>query len=281
MRGLVSVVIPVYNASHFLEDAFDSVINQTYRNIEIIAVDDCSYDGSESILKEYVKKGKIKLIVNKSNLGDAASRNRGLLEITGEYYAPMDADDICLPGRILKEVEFLQNHKECVLVGGQAVYIDEHSKYLGTSNYPTKISNIATHVWRRNPVAHSSVLTRSDLVKRVGTYSGELRTCSDYDLWLRLIKYGYLANLGEVVIKYRLHPNQMSQYDYSHLLRTTTLLQNKYKHLYNHKANLVDKIYSTIYWILLKIPSKTSNRIVNYFRSLSRFIGGLGKGTHD
>jgi len=281
MTGLVSVVVPVYNASHFLKDALDSVINQTYRNVEIIAVDDCSNDGSEFMLGEYAKKGKVKLIVNKSNLGDAASRNRGLLEITGEYYAPMDADDVCLPDRILKEVEFLRNHKECVLVGGQAVYIDEHAKYLGRSNYPTKISSIGAHIWRGNPVAHSSVLTRSDLVKKVGLYNGELRTCSDYDLWLRLLKYGYMANLEEAVIKYRLHPNQMSQYDYGHLLITTTLLQDKYKRLYGHKDNLVDRIYSGIYWILLKFPSKVSNRVVNWCRRFSKFVGGLGKDVYD
>ena len=281
MRDLVSIVIPVYNASRFLKEALESVFNQIYSNIEIIVVDDCSNDGSEYALREYAEKGKIKLVVNKTNLGDATSRNRGLAEITGEYYAPMDADDICLPDRILKEVEFLENHKECVLVGGQIVYINEHSKYLGTSNYPTKIKSIASHLWRRNPVAHSSVLTRSVLVKKVGMYNGELRTCSDYDLWLRLLKYGHMANLGEVVIKYRLHPNQMSQYDYSHLLKTTILLQTKYKRLYGHKDNLVDKIYSSIYWVLLKVPSKVSNKVVNYCRGFSRFIGGLGKDPHD
>ena len=281
VKPLVSVVLPVYNARPFLNEAVESIFRQSYSNIELVVIDDCSCDGSESLLKEYADKGKIKLIVNRSNLGDAASRNRGLMEISGKYYAAMDADDVCLPDRILKEVGFLQNHQECVLVGGQAVYIDKHSNYLGTSNYPTEMNAVAAHVWRRNPVAHSSILTRSDLVKKVGMYCGELRTCSDYDLWLRLLKYGYLANLKEPVIKYRLHSNQMSQYDYSHLLRTTALLQNKYKRLYGHKDNLVDKIYSAVYWVLLKFPSKVSNKVVNWCRRLSRYIGALGKRPYD
>jgi len=279
MNPKVSVVIPVYNAELFVAEAIESILNQTYNNIEVIVVNDASTDSTGLILTGFVDR--VKIITNKVNMGDPASRNRGITASSGYYYASMDADDVCLPDRILKEVEFIQSHEDCILVGGQAVYIDALGNILGFSNYPTKEEVIKRHIWRRNPVAHSSVLTRMDLVKRVGMYDESLRTCSDYDLWLRLLHFGYAGNLREAVIKYRIHSNQITQYDYTNLLKTTAFLQNKYKNLYNHKDNFVDRVYACGYWLLLKIPSKASNRIVNFFRKLARCLGVLRRQFYD
>ena len=279
MNPKVSVVIPVYNSELFIAEAIESVLNQTYNNIELIVVNDCSTDKTADILNNY--SGKINIITNERNIGVSLSRNRGLSEMTGEYFAPLDADDVCLPYRLSKGVEFLQSNKSCVLVGGQVSYIDSHSKCLGTSNYPTTEEEVTAHIWRRNPIAHSSLLARAELVKSLGMYDSSLEVCEDYDLLFRLLRHGYLANLSEVVVKYRLHDSQLTQCKYATLLKTTVFLQNKYKNLYNHKDNFVDGVYACGYWFLLKTPSKASNRIVNFFRKLARYLGVLRRRFYD
>ena len=119
---LVSVIIPAYNANGFLSDAINSILNQTYKNLEIIIVDDGSTDETPKILKIFAKKDqRIKIIRNKRNLNIANSLNIGIKSAKGNYIARMDADDISLPHRIKNQMNYLHKHPEIVILGVKSI----------------------------------------------------------------------------------------------------------------------------------------------------------------
>ena len=115
---LVSVIIPCYNAEKYLRESVESIINQSYPNLEIICIDDCSTDSTLAILEELASRdARVKVLHNSRNMKIASSLNRGLEYSTGEYIARMDADDIALPKRIEKQVDYLEKNKETDICG--------------------------------------------------------------------------------------------------------------------------------------------------------------------
>ena len=132
---LVSVIMSVYNGEKYLVQAIDSILNQTYQNFEFIIIDDCSTDNSSHILQEYAQKdSRIKIIKKEKNIGIKGfikNLNLGISIAKGKYIARMDADDISLPERFQKQVDFLENNPEITLVGAQLNLINEQNKITG------------------------------------------------------------------------------------------------------------------------------------------------------
>ena len=109
-KGLVSIVVPVYNAERYLKDTLQTVLDQTYEKWELLLVDDCSTDTSVEIIKTYKDK-RIKLILQEKNSGAAVTRNRGIVEATGEYIAFLDADDIWMQNKLKNQIQFMKEKK--------------------------------------------------------------------------------------------------------------------------------------------------------------------------
>jgi len=131
-QPLVSVIMPAFNAELFIADAIESIISQTYRNWELIAVDDGSTDATKQIIRNLANKNnKIKPIYLRKNHGESAAANIGFSKTKDQYIARIDADDIAHPERLTKQVKFLQNHPDYVLVGSQADIIDEYNQIIG------------------------------------------------------------------------------------------------------------------------------------------------------
>lgn len=210
-KPLVSFVICEHNTPiEYFREAILSVVNQTYKNIEIIIVNDKTKIDLSN--EELLKDPRIIIINNNQNLGLAASRNIGISYSKGEYIAIMDTDDICFPKRIEKQVNYMEKHKDVICAGSyvqlfgkknlkQRFIIPNNEKYrcmLFFGNYPTLI----------NP---SSILRKSALIMNDIKYNEELKTAEDYMMWVTLSDIGKVKMIKKILLKYRIRDGQMTE----------------------------------------------------------------------
>jgi len=227
-KPLVSVVMPVYNGEKFLRYSIKSILNQTYRNFEFIIIDDGSTDNSLKIIKDYQKiDNRIKIIINKKNLGQSRSLKIGLKIAEGEYYSKMDQDDISDKKRLEKEVEFLEINKDYIVVGSNLEIIDEKNETIGYRFYPQNYEEIKKLIIFKSPFAYPSVMIRLPTLKKI-YYDDNFLYCEDYDLWFKLLKYGKGKNLPDFLLKYRVNRNQVKSKRLKIQLKETIQVQRKY-----------------------------------------------------
>jgi glycosyltransferase involved in cell wall biosynthesis len=199
---LVSVIITAYNAEKFIQEAIDSIINQTYSNWELILINDFSSDRTGAFFTEIKKQdSRVKIITNSENLGRAKSRNRGLELAKGEYIAILDADDVSLTDRLEKQVTFLEKNTSIFLVGTGATKINEDGKVIGYHNPICSDIEVKKTLPMRNCIYHSSVMFRKTSVR----YREKFPFSQDYDFYLQLLAENKnLTNIPEKLLKYRI-----------------------------------------------------------------------------
>lgn len=199
-KPLISVVMPAYNASRFIGEAIDSVLNQTFTDFEFIIIDDCSTDDTWKIISGYKDK-RIRAFRNKGNSGVTVSLNAGLKHARGTYIARMDADDISLAKRFEKQVKVLEEGYD--VVGCSLVFIDFNGKRVGSRVYSNDISKV---IRIESPLAHPSVMFKRSFLDRVGVYDERYTASQDYDLWIRFYMNGAKThNLSSKLLLYRQH----------------------------------------------------------------------------
>lgn len=203
-RPLVSIVIPVYNMEQFVLECVNSILDQTYTNIELMIIDDASTDSTYSLLKS-LDDSRIVLIKNELNLGLAACVNAGIVRSNGKYIARMDGDDIAMPDRIQKQVSFLEQNTDVDIVG-TAMKSFGHSTYLHV--FPSTHAECKTQLLFNVCFGHPTVMMRKSIFKDASNfYNEELRQYSEeYELWTRLVDKFKFANLVEPLLKYRTFP---------------------------------------------------------------------------
>jgi GT2 family glycosyltransferase/glycosyltransferase involved in cell wall biosynthesis len=204
----VSVVMPVYNAGRYLAPAVESVLAQTFRDFEFIIVDDGSTDSSLEVLRAYEKQDARIRFISRPNTGLVGALNDGIAAARGEFIARMDADDVSLPARLERQVEILQSDAECLAVGSDVLFIDPEGAPLIRRNPPLQHAGIVAELLEGNGGAliHPSVVFRRDALVACGGYREEAIHLEDFDLYLRLMSHGRLANLPEALLLYRQHP---------------------------------------------------------------------------
>jgi glycosyltransferase involved in cell wall biosynthesis len=205
---LVSVIMPNYNCERYLSESIESILKQSFKNLEFIIVDDGSTDNSLKIIQKYAKLDKrIKVLVNKKNLGLIKTLNRALKFVKGKYVARMDADDVSLPLRIEKEYKFLHSNPDIFLIGTGVITMYENrvlGKKVIFESFPERVKKMAIS---NNPVAHGTWMFRNN--KKI-YYREKMLYCEDYDLILRLISEGYkISNLKEPLYLYRMRPTSI------------------------------------------------------------------------
>lgn len=206
----VSVVMSVYNGQAFLTEAVDSVLHQTSRDFEFIIIDDGSSDATSTILSRYeASDGRVRLLRHE-NKGRAVSLNIGIGIAQGKYIARMDADDIALPNRLQEQVDFMGRNPNVGILGGAFELMDSKGRILKAVWPPLEDSEIRELMLRFNPICHPTVMMRKDVALAVGGYRKALLDADDYDLWLRMSERSKLANLGRLVLRYRIHADQVS-----------------------------------------------------------------------
>jgi glycosyltransferase involved in cell wall biosynthesis len=208
---LVSVVMAVYNAERYIAQAVESILAQTFTDFEFLIIDDGSTDRSPDLLHAYAAQdGRIRLI-HQPNRGVSKTRNQLLHSARGELIAVMDADDIALPDRLAKQVEFLCCHPDVVCVGGAHDVIDNRGRLLTCLHLPEQDAEIQQAALAgHGSICHPAALMRRSAMLAVGGYDETLRSAHDLDLWLKLGEIGRLANLAEPVLRYRIHTQSVS-----------------------------------------------------------------------
>ena len=209
----VSVITVTYNRSDFIREAMDSIIAQSFKDWELIIVDDASTDNTKEIVDEYIKKGqRISYYRNDKNLGIAKTRNRGLELAKGEYIAPLDSDDIWLDiNKLRKQVEFLDINKDYCMLGGGIMRIDAESKPIKKVLFPVYDSLIRKIILQFNPFPQSTLLYRKSVALACGGYSDAFKICDDYDLWLKMGLKAKFTNIPQVLAGYRVHGGNITK----------------------------------------------------------------------
>lgn len=204
----VSIVMPVWNAQRFLREAVVSVLDQSFEDFELLAIDDGSTDASIAILEGCADR-RIR-IIHQGRRGLVEALNRGLKEARGRYVARMDADDISLPLRLERQVAYLDAHPSAGLVAPWAAVVDEGGIELGRILLPPRHEDLMRCLLLRNPIKHGSVMVRAETLGRVGRYRSDYGANEDYDLWRRIARHAELAGLPEVLYRYREHADSHS-----------------------------------------------------------------------
>jgi glycosyltransferase involved in cell wall biosynthesis len=199
----VTVLMPVYNGADFLRQAIDSILRQSYRDFELLVVNDGSTDSSREVLKSY-SDPRLILAENERNLGLIATLNRGLELARGEFVARMDQDDVSLPRRLEVQQAYLCKHPEVGLCGTWFRTMGEGKSRVVRP--PSAPLSVAAHAFTYCPIAHPSVMMRAALFSKFALrYDTNAPHAEDYDLWVRASRHFSLANVPKVLLHYRMH----------------------------------------------------------------------------
>lgn len=231
---LVSVIIPCYNAEKYISEAIGSIINQTYSNIEILCIDDCSKDNTLSMLREFEAiENRVRVYSNPINMQIAATLNVGLEHALGTYIARMDADDIAVHDRIEKQVNFLEAYPQIAICGGQCDVINEYGIQTGRIFYPLSDEELKPLLLFDSCFAHPTVMFRKSIYNSLGGYA-DMMPVEDVEYWTRMTIAGYkFANLPDVLLRYRCHSLQV------------TSTQNDYRKV--EKLKLLSSLYNSFH----------------------------------
>jgi glycosyltransferase involved in cell wall biosynthesis len=199
----ISVVMPVYNAAAYLEEAVRSILGQTFRDFEFIIINDGSTDGTASILKRYEKADNRIQVYHQENQGMISALNRGCQLARGQYIARMDADDVSLPQRLQRQLEYLDRHPQIGILGTWILNIDESGSMRGTWCPPTNPKMLKWTNFFGVCVSHSTTFMQREVVQKLDFYRPDAVHAEDVDLWLRASSITEFGNIPEVLGKYR------------------------------------------------------------------------------
>lgn len=226
MNPEVSVVLPVYNASLYLEEAIKSIIYQSFPRWELIIINDGSTDGSDEIIRRYLHDNRIKYIVHSRNEGIVKSLNEGIAASEGIFIARMDADDLSLPARLELQYDYMMKNPECVVCGTGYFLLKNNRKK--TIRVPVDNDYLKTQLFFSPCFCHPTVLIRKKLAGKDLFYAEEFRDAEDYELWIRLADKGTFSNLNEPLYIYRDHPHQISYLKHQKQMELRSRIREKY-----------------------------------------------------
>ena len=265
----VSVLMSVYNADKYVASAIESILNQTFKDFELIIVDDCSSDNSWDIIRKYKKIDKrIKAVRNKRNIGGCRTLNEGLRYVRGRYVARADNDDLSMPERLGKQFKFMEQHPEIGIVGGTMEIIQEDGLVIARRKYNISDSEIRKKIFRYSPFSHPLVMFRKSIIDLVGNYDPKYAPADDYDLYFRIGKKSKFANIPDVLLQYRNVGNSMT-HNLTRKMELATirvrLAHSKSKH---YKMSALDRLYTYMQFLsVFIVPGKLKINIFNKMRN--------------
>lgn len=200
----LTVLLPVFNGAQYITEAVESILMQTYTNFELLIINDGSTDDTLVILERLAARDFRVRVVSRENKGLIATLNQGLSLSSTDLIIRMDADDVALPNRLERQVAFMMAHPDVDVCGtGLVFYETGEEKHLPENHDALQVLALFN-----TPVFHPTVIMRKSSVLSVGGYSSHALCAEDFDLWERMLHAGFrLANLGEVLLRYRLHPD--------------------------------------------------------------------------
>jgi glycosyltransferase involved in cell wall biosynthesis len=216
--------MPVYNCAKYLREAVESILNQTFHEFEFIIVNDGSIDESLEILKEYANKDSRIKIVNQPNSGIVVALNRGVTEASGEWIFRLDADDVAMPERLSKQLNFVQDNDGVVLVGSGCIEVDKNGIAIKKHIYPQGHNDLIRHLENGKAFfPHSSAFFNKECIMKLGGYNRKFTGAEDLDMWLRIGETAPIACLQIPAVKLRKHPQMISNINQGRLQQVVGL----------------------------------------------------------
>jgi len=210
-RGLVSVIIPTYNRGALIRETIQSVVNQTYKSIEVLVIDDGSTDNTREIV-EYINDSRIKYCWFENSGLPAVARNRGLRIARGEYIAFQDSDDLWVLDKLQKQIDYLEKHRDIFLLYSQH-YIQKDGELIGVSPLTLKAGYIFHELYCSYnfiPIITVVMRNRGLANQYFNDEDKRLRAIEDYDLWLTIARSEKIGYIKEPLAIYRVHPGNIS-----------------------------------------------------------------------
>lgn len=270
----VSVIMPAHNATAFIKPAIESILNQTFKDFELIVVNDGSTDQTAGVVRGLAKTdSRIKLISYKHNKGESVAANIGFVQARGRYIARMDADDLSHPQRLEKQVAFLNKHPRFVVVGSQSWIIDEQSKIIGQKLFPLKHKQIYQEYGFLHPILHPSIMVRRSLLPWSDKlWANEGEPNDDYFTLFHLLSCGRFANLKQKLVSYRMHGNNKSlQNIKAKFINSSRIRFYAMKHLgYPFSGKMWFKLLTQAVFVLT-LPEWVTVGCYLYFRGMKPF----------
>lgn len=208
---LISVVMSVFNDAPYLDAAVRSIREQEFADFEFLIVNDGSTDGSTEILRAHAREDRRIRLIEQENRGLVASLNRAIGDARGRLVARMDGDDRSLPERFGRQVAYLQAKPDVGVVGAQIRLIDATGRRIKDAvDYPRDPAAFVAALHGKPVMSHPAAMIVRSHLEAVGGYRPQFRHCEDYDLWLRLSERTRLCSLDEILLEYRVNPDQVS-----------------------------------------------------------------------
>jgi glycosyltransferase involved in cell wall biosynthesis len=272
-KPLVSIIMPVYNAAQYVGDALKSITNGTYKNIEIICINDGSTDNSLKVLRDAAGLDPRIKVFNQENCGIVKTLNKAIDLANGDYIARMDADDICEPDRIELQLK--------LAIHSSADIISSSRKTFGSKTVlhetPTSHEEIIISLAIQNTITHPTVFCKQEVLKN-NKYSENHQYAEDYELWTRLAQNGYkFAGIKKSLLNYRLHANQVSKIHQKKQQEIDTEIKINHIKWLSININSIDKstskgvIFLESYKLYKRLDRKSLNLNYNAFHMLAKF----------
>jgi len=242
----LSIIMPLFNNERYVGQAIQSLLSQSYTDFELIIVDDASTDKSLQIVKSF-SDSRIRILLNHQNQGIVYSRNKGLEAARGTYIAPFDSDDVAMPEKFRKQIDFLKTHPEYGMIGSWAEQINEEGKILKTKwKLDASPQSIPSILLFRNYFVQSSIVLRRESIP-VGGYKLGYDIVEDYIMWADVSRIYITGNFPEYLVQYRIHSQSSTAFDDERLKRCEAkVFQHIYSQLDIEINDLEARILQTI-----------------------------------
>ncbi len=209
----ITVLLSVFNDEKYISEAIDSILSQTFKDFELLIIDDCSTDGTIDVIQNY-KDPRIRLIVNKKNIDITKSLNKGLKLARGTYIARHDSDDLSTPERLEKQFNFLEDNKDYAAVGSRTEFIDGNCNHIGYWKQEISAEEIFYALSYRCCLTSSSMIFNKEIISKIGGYDESSSHAEDYELFYRISRKYKIYVIPEYLIKYRIRENQRFSINY-------------------------------------------------------------------
>jgi glycosyltransferase involved in cell wall biosynthesis len=264
---MVSVIMPVYNASRYLPRAITSILSQTVTDFEFLIIDDYSTDNSWEIIRRFAKRDKrIRIFRNTFNRGLVYSLNTLIPKTRGTYVARMDADDISLPQRFAMQIALLENNPRIVACGGQEDIVNERGRVIAEKYFPTDPTTCYNMITNVMVIQPPLLMARGNVVRKL-KYDNHIFKNDDISLHFKLLEYGSFSNVDDVIFRYRRRPDSLTNrnprkvYFLALLVRLNAMLKYNFRPAI---ANVLMVIPESL--LVLVLPNRFIISLFEFFR---------------
>lgn len=270
-KPLVTVIVPAYNHENYIEDCLNSVVAQSYNNMQIIVFNDGSKDKTDYVIKKFIEKSGRKIeYISKENEGLCKTLNKGLAMSKGKYVAVIASDDMWLPNKIQQQVDFLESNRNVGLIYSDAYFLKWEIKTdMKYSDYKPKLKkifknsiqniNMYEHLMTENLVIALTTMVRKECFDKVGYFDEKLKY-EDYDMWLRIAKIYPIAYIDAPLAYYRIHDTNISN---NMTFMITGTLQTILKQI--REEPLKSKPFKSIFLLVVFFMTILKNKINKFF----------------